>query len=767
MTKVFAATFLALLVLAAGGPGRLMAAETAAEAAKGQSPALGQKVATFALDDYRGKTWSLDDFKDRRALVVAFLGTECPLVGHYAPRLRELATKYNASGVGFIGIASNQQDSLAELAAFARRHKIEFPLLKDGGNKVADAFHAQRTPEVFVLDADRRVVYHGRIDDQFTYGIQRPKVSETYLVTALDQLLAGKKIETPQADSVGCLIGRVLKPKANSDVTFSKHIASIFQTHCVSCHRPGEIGPFALTSYDEAVGWAAMIREVVAEQRMPPWHADSKHGEFINDTRLSDEEKDLIYRWVDAGAPQGDPKDLPAPREFTPGWQIGEPDAVVYMSEKPYNVPASGEVRYQYFITDPGFTEDKWIQAAECRPGNRAVVHHIIVGIVPEGAKRGQRTFGDLHSDWLTATAPGARPLILREGMAKLVPAGSKLVFQMHYTPNGTATQDRSCVGFKFADPKTVRRQVGTDKAANQGFRIPPGDGNHKVEASHTFGRDMLMLAMFPHMHLRGKAFRYTAIYPTGEREVLLNVPRYDFAWQNSYEFVEPKKMPKGTRLYCEAWFDNSEDNLANPDPTDTVRWGDQTWEEMMIGYFDATPDYDISPADAVGSRTKEFVSLAKAGKARLNDHLKELAAAALASEEGMKRFGPHLRHVAPQLDRVCWTTVEQDKLHVRRCIQEAEFESVVGGAGRKVDIRLAKLSAYAEKTEPIIHQQLAGVRGFDLQFMGKAYQSSLHVPVEIDGLKGTVNFWSAESDAFPPELVTLLTEVAKSMAKE
>ena len=727
-----------------------------------------RQIAGFELGDYRGKTWSLGEFKDKKAVVVAFVGTECPLVAQYAERLQELADKYASAGVQLLLIDANQQDSLAEIAAFARKHKLEMPVLKDAGNKVADLFGAERTPEAFLLDRDRRVVFQGRIDDQFTYGIVRTKVEQQYLITALDELLAGKPITTHRADPVGCHIGRVLTPKADSEVTYSKQIARIFQDHCVQCHRPGEIGPFALGSYDEVVGWAAMIREVVQEQRMPPWHANPNHGTFANDTRLSDEEKDQIYRWVAAGAPEGDRRDLPPPREFTTGWQIGEPDAVVYMSDNPFQVPATGEVRYQYFSVDPGFTEDKWIQAAECRPGNRSVVHHIIVGIAPPGGRSGDKQIGDLHSEWLTATAPGARPLVLKDGLAKLVPAGSRLVFQMHYTPNGTAQPDRSCVGFKFADPKTVRKQVGTDKAANPAFRIPAGDGNYKVEATHTFGDDRLMLAMFPHMHLRGKAFRYTAIYPGGEREILLDVPHYDFNWQNSYEFAQPKAMPKGTRLYCEAWYDNSEENLANPDPTATIRWGDQTWEEMMIGYFDAAPaDQELKLTGASEpTRTSQFLAAVKEGKAKLNDAVRSLAGVALQSDRNLGQFGIELQKIAPQLDRVCWTVVEGEKLVVRRCAQKADLEKVVGGAGRKVDRRFTRLATYAEKTAPVVHQQLAGEKALDLAFMARAYRSSLHVPLQIEGVSGTLNFWSTEADAFPPELVSLLEETAAAMAK-
>ena len=562
-------------------------------AAKGESTApagpprsLGQIVSNFELQDFRGKKWSLDDFRDRKAVVIAFVGVECPLVAQYAPRLKSLAERYEAREVAFLAIDANQQDSLSEIAHFAQVHKLDFPVLKDPGNRVADRLDARRTPEVFVLDQDRRVVYCGRIDDQFTYGIQRPKVEKTYLVDALEQLLAGQPVAVPYAEPVGCHIGRMLAPRGDSDVTYSRQIARILQQRCVACHRPGEIGPFSLTSYDEVVGWAEMIREVVEQQRMPPWHANPQYGRFRNESRLSDEEKSLIVRWVEAGAPQGDPADLPPPATFTPGWQIGQPDLVLHMSDKPFRVPAQGTVRYQYFVVDPGFKEDKWVKAAECRPGNRSVVHHIIVGVLPPRGQRVERLIGEGLGDWLVATAPGARPMILPEGYAKRVPAGSRLVFQMHYTPNGTPQEDRSAVGLIFADPQSVRWPVHTDQAANRRLEIPPGAENHKVEATRLFTQDTLLLALFPHMHLRGKAFRYTAVYPDGTREILLDVPHYDFNWQNSYEFVEPKRMPRGSRLLCEAWYDNSENNLANPDPTRTVRWGDQTWDEMMIGYF-------------------------------------------------------------------------------------------------------------------------------------------------------------------------------------
>lgn len=734
-------------------------------AEKEAATAVGKTITNFTLGDVRGKQHALADWKDRKLLVVAFIGTECPLVQQYSGRLVDIAKEYQERGVGVVAIDANLQDSLAELGHFERTHKIEFPLLKDPGNKVADLFGAERTPEVFLLDADRKVRFHGRIDDQFTYGRQRNAPEENYLTDAIDQLLAGKEVAKASTDLIGCHIGRVLTPKTDSEVTYSNQIARLFNQRCVECHRAGEIGPFAMTSYDEVVGWAEMIDEVVSEERMPPWHANPAHGKFSNDARLSDEEKQLIHDWVDAGAPEGDPKQLPAPPKFVEGWRIGQPDQIVYMREKPFSVPARGEVRYQHFIVDPGFTEDKWIQAAECRAGNRAVVHHIIVGVLLPGQRISNAATGRLNSDWLTATAPGARPLMLAPGMAKFIPAGAKLVFQMHYTPNGTAQEDRSCVGLVFADPKTVKREVATHKASTQGFKIPPGDGNHKVEADYRFRDDSVMLAMFPHMHLRGKAFRYEAIYPNGKQEVLLDVPKYDFNWQHGYAFVEPKAMPAGTRIHCTAWFDNSAENLANPDPTATVRWGDQTWEEMMIGYFDMAlaKEEAHSPAQP---RAEKFLASYEAGKKTLDTQIATLATGATESDAKFRKLGLELRSQFPQMDRMCLTLLSGDNLEVKLVIQEPRLRLTIGGAGIKVSAKGTALAAAAGTDTTQVNADLDQSKGIDLKLMSRGVASSVHVPVKVGGQTGTINFWSTDKNAFPPEAVKLLEELSSKMVR-
>ena len=341
-----------------------------------------------------------------------------------------------------------------------------------------------------------------------------------------------------------------------------------------------------MTNYEEVAGWAPMIAETVREQRMPPWHASPQFGHFANDARLSDDEKQLIATWVANGAPQGDPRDLPEPRQFTVGWQIPTPDCVVPMSDQPFTVPAEGKVEYQYFVADPGFTKDMWIRAAECRPGNNAVVHHIIVFVVPPGEPVKQMGEGDGARELLAGMAPGNPPVILADGMAKRIKAGSKLLFQMHYTANGTEQQDLSKIGLVFADPEKVTREVKTDLAINTGFKIPAGAEDAVVESTHKFSREALILSFMPHLHLRGSAFRYDLEYPDGKVETLLDIPRYDFNWQNNYDLAEPIVAPKGATLHCYAHFDNSENNLANPDPTAAVKWGEQTWDEMMIGWF-------------------------------------------------------------------------------------------------------------------------------------------------------------------------------------
>ncbi|MGA9771813.1 MAG: cytochrome c [Blastocatellia bacterium] len=367
--------------------------------------------------------------------------------------------------------------------------------------------------------------------------------------------------------------------KKSNAVTFNKDVAPIFFKNCVECHRAGEIAPMSFMSYKEARPWAKSIKEKVVKREMPPWHADPHFGEFSNDRRLSQKEVETIVAWVDGGATEGSAKDLPPAPKFADGWNIGKPDKVFYLPEE-YNVPATGVVDYKYFTVPTDFKEDMWVQAAEIRPGVRTVVHHIIVFV--QKGREPQRL--------LVGYAPGEQPAIISKGLARKIPAGANLIFQVHYTPTGTAAKDRSYVGLIFSK-EPPEKELLTRPVMNMKFVIPPGEPNHRVESSYTFTEDSHIHSLMPHMHLRGKDFEYRITYPDGTSKVILSVPKYDFAWQSNYLLKEPVAAPKGARLDCVAHFDNSEKNKYNPDPKKEVRWGDQTWEEMMIGWTSFTFD--------------------------------------------------------------------------------------------------------------------------------------------------------------------------------
>ncbi|MCG6154803.1 redoxin domain-containing protein [Rubinisphaera margarita] len=569
----------------------------------------GTAIHNFVLRDQDGLTRSLAGVESR-AVVVVFLGTECPLAKLYSGRLQAMADEYNGERLTVLGIMSNQHDSVDNIGEYAEKHQLTFPLLKDVHNRVADQFEAERTPEAFLLDEERTVVYRGRIDDQFGVGTYRDEPRNHDLKDALDDLLAGRDIRTSRTEAVGCIIGREPKPKSSSAITFSNQIVRLFQQRCIDCHREGQVAPFALTDYDEVAGWAGMIEEVVREGRMPPWHAAAGHAEFANNCSLTVDEKELIFQWVAAGAPEGDPTEMPVMKQYPSEWLLPrEPDVIIPVTKEPVQVPANGTVKYQYYSVDPGFTEDKWIQAAEVRPSNALVVHHVLVFARDrESKERG----GGEEGGFLAAYVPGLIPQPYPAGMAKKIPANSELVFQMHYTPIGSATEDQSELALIFADREEITHQIVTSSATNRNFEIPPGDGNYEVSASSPRAQaDVQLLTMMPHMHLRGKAFRYELQTPDGKRQTLLDVPAYDFNWQTSYRLAEPLTIEAGSQLFCTAHFDNSEDNPFNPDPGKTVRWGDQTWEEMMIGYFDLAVPIDgrKSVASALGGRADQLIA--------------------------------------------------------------------------------------------------------------------------------------------------------------
>ncbi len=549
------------------------------------------QVEGFDLVSINGEKLSIKTAEQPELTVLYFTGIECPLAKLYAPRIVAIAEEYSDS-TRFFGISSNQQDSADEFKEFAAAHKIAFPCGKDFNNVVADQFGVKRTPEVIVLDKAFKIRYRGRIDDQYSPGVTRNSVKRQDLKLAIQELLAGKKVSQPRTDPEGCLLGRVKKPVEQPTVTFAKQISRIFQKNCVECHRAGEVAPFVLDDYEEAVGWGDMIVETIDNRRMPPWHADPNHGSFSNQRELSDEDKMLVRQWVSEGTPFGDASDLPKKQTFTAGWQLPRaPDLVIEMRKQPFVIPAEGTVDYQYFVVDPKFKEDKWVSAAEVIPGNRSVVHHSIVFIRP-------RDGTDLPGiGWLGAYVPGQSTLEFEPTRARFVPAGSKLVFQQHYTPNGTSQKDITKVGLIFADPDEVTHELQTNMAIDNQFEIKPHDPAFKVNTRlRNFPKDGMLLSISPHMHFRGKSFTAKLVRqnkPKGddkienENEILLSVPQYDFNWQHIYQLRQPIPLSDVRTITAEIVFDNSADNPFNPDPEKYVTWGDQTWEEMAIGFFD------------------------------------------------------------------------------------------------------------------------------------------------------------------------------------
>ena len=391
--------------------------------------------------------------------------------------------------------------------------------------------------------------------------------------------------------------------------TFSKDVAPILYKNCVSCHRPGSVAPMSLITYQQTRPWVTAIAQKVAQGEMPPWHSTDPRGTFLNDRRLTPEEKDTILRWVSAGAPEGKAGDMPTLKEFVEGWQIGKPDVVLSMAE-PYEVPASGTIPYQYFKVPTNFTEDKWVQAIEIHPGTRSVVHHVLVFAKAPGEAR-RRDFTTVvpqlparHSTpaepdngpgvLIATTAPGTNAMSFEPGTAMLIKAGSVLTFQMHYMAMGMAMKDQSSIGIIFAK-EPPRQEVRAGAFFNPIFTLPAGNGDIEVDCVMEFNQDSHLLAIFPHAHLRGKSWEYRLIYPDGSSKVLLRVPKYDFNWQTYYILAEPLAAPKGTRIEAIAHYDNSANNKSNPDPTKDVHWGEQTWDEMQYTGITYTQD-DQSP---------------------------------------------------------------------------------------------------------------------------------------------------------------------------
>jgi thiol-disulfide isomerase/thioredoxin len=551
---------------------------------------VGAKIAELSLPDTAiARDWKIQDqAKDAKGTVVVFLASGCPASVAYIPKLSEMSRKYEEKGISFVAVFSHPLDDTDAIRKFATETALSFPALWDQGGAVAKKFAVERVPSVAVLDASRTVRYAGRIDDQFAPNAHKPKAETSELATAVSRLVDGQEIVVKHTVAAGCLLPKDKgTPKTTTKLTYHRDIVPILQARCTECHRAGEAGPFSLTEYKSAKGWADMMAEVVENGTMPPWHADAKPGHFANDRRMTAEEKAKLLEWIAGGCVEGNPADAPAPRKYVQGWRLPkEPDVVLKM-KKATPIPAQSFLNlgmpYQYVEVGEPLKEDIWVTGVEVRPEYRAVVHHIIAFIIPPGGSFMDIAGEDFGSHMLGAYVPGDQPIILPPGHARKLAKGSRIMFELHYTPNGKAGSDTSMVGFTTTTEKP-QWEVFNASIMNGRFRIPPGDPQHVVKAKYTFPEDVELMSFTPHMHLRGKAFKYE-LAGSAQPEVLCNVPKYDFNWQVSYDLAEYRKLPKGSTVECTAVFDNSTGNPFNPDATKRVRWGQQTWDEMMIGF--------------------------------------------------------------------------------------------------------------------------------------------------------------------------------------
>lgn len=560
------------------------------------SPALngiGRLIPDVRVTNLNGKPQPVRSLMGPKGLVIALVSSSCPVSQKMAPALGRINADAMAKGFGFLYMSSVATDTNTELMQAGKSAGWHGTMARDPKGALLTTLDASSTTEVFVLDGARTVAYRGAVSDQYgpTWAKDTPTVN--YLQDALTAIAAGETPKVPATTAPGCVLERAkrsMAPTTNS--TYHNRISRIIQAHCVECHRSGGVAPFSLETYQDVIAHAGMIGTVVPAGQMPPWSAAppkaGAHSPWANDRRMPAADKKDLMAWLKGARPVGEATDAPLPRKFDPEWGIGKPDAV-FGFDKPLPVKAEGVMPYQTVMVETQLPEDKWVQAIEVKPGARAVVHHVLV-FVSEPGKGRLGAAAEEHGGFFGAYVPGTAAMVYPEGYAKKLPKGAILRFQMHYTPNGTATEDLTRIGFQWAKTPP-QHEIKVAGISSLRLSIPPGAENHKEQGEIPVPMDVQVMAFMPHMHVRAKACRYELITPDGKRETLLDVPRYDFNWQLTYRLATPRTIPAGSKVEFAAWYDNSAKNPYNPDPTKTVHWGPQTFDEMLLGYVEYVAD--------------------------------------------------------------------------------------------------------------------------------------------------------------------------------
>jgi mono/diheme cytochrome c family protein len=520
----------------------------------------------------------------KRIVVLAVRDPDCPVARQTAPRLASLQDHFArlaGTRISLVHLFPGDRP-LEDMRREMEDHGHRGVLARDPDHSFARGIGLRTTTEVFVFDSAHTLRYRGAVDDQYGIGYRKDAPSRHYLRDAVESVFLQQPVAIAATTAPGCLSEHDAAPTpapADQEITYHNRISRIIQNHCQTCHRQGGAGPFPLETHAQVAAKRKMIGYVVKERIMPPWGAKHEPGKWLNDPTLSARDEADLLAWLASGAPEGDPSDAPVPLAWPENWQIGTPDLVLRIPE-PISIPAEGTVKYQYAkVTNP-LQEDRWVKAMELRPSAPQVVHHVLVF-------RGKETHGGGIGGYFAGLVPGEAGTVFPPDTGKLLPAGETLLFQIHYTTNGRATIDQTELGFIFHDAPP-QHEIHTLAAANTQFIIPAGAPNHQVIAEYPVKIPGTLITFIPHTHLRGKAFRYDLIHPDGRTQELIDIPRYDFNWQMRYQLAQPVYAPRGSRIRATAWYDNSAANPANPDPTKNVRHGEQTWEEMMIGYFEA-----------------------------------------------------------------------------------------------------------------------------------------------------------------------------------
>ncbi len=586
------ATFLSVGVLLMA-VGHVAAAES--DAAK-QSPAL----VNITRQDHQGTVHQIATSSRKGVRVFVFMTGECPVSRTYFPVLNDLYTTWgkNEKDIQLLGVWADVTQSPKQVSTFAEEFSLDFPILLDRDAALGKALQPTTVPEVFVIDPHGEIAYHGRIDDRFLQlGSRKPEPTEDTLKLAVEKVRAGLPVPIATTEPVGCYYELPpMKAPSEAELTFNRDIAPILNANCVICHREGEVGPFTLTSYMDAAKRARQIARVVDEKLMPPWKASQVHGEFEGQRTLTDREIDTLKAWAKTERAEGDPADLPPLPTFASDWKLGEPDLVLEMEED-FDVPAGGPDIFRNFVIPYEIPQDKLVAAVEFKPGDASVVHHSILYIDNSGKARekderaagpGYSTFGGpgfVPAGSIGGWSPGKMPRFLPDGMGRRMHKGADLVMQIHYHPSGKAAKDRSKVGIYFVDkPKQEAFAIWT---SSFDLHIPPGEANYKETASYKLPADVTLLSCIPHLHLLGQQMTATAHLPDGSTKVLIDIPQWDFNWQDEYMVAEPYTLPAGTKIVVEATYDNSAANPSNPSsPPQLVTFGEETTDEMLYCFF-------------------------------------------------------------------------------------------------------------------------------------------------------------------------------------